>query len=195
VALVGSIVVASILVLGAHRLGRWTVLLVAAAMLFGALGSTAYSIQTVANTHGRGPMAMAGPTSNAQIGPPGDDGPGGPHRGAVDNPALENLVKRADSRWAAATVGSMTAGSLELKTGASVMAIGGFTGADNSPTLAQFQDYVANHEVRYFITGSHDDPPHWRESGTSHDIAEWVKQNFTPIEVAGTTVYDLDAQI
>ena len=86
-------------------------------------------------------------------------GPDGPHGGAVDNPVLENLVKGADNRWAAATVGSMTASSLELKTGASVMAIGGFTGSDNSPTLAQFQDYVADHEVRYFIAGSHDGPP------------------------------------
>ncbi len=89
----------------------------------------------------------------------------------------------------------MTASSLELKTGASVMAIGGFTGSDNSPTLAQFQDYVANHQVRYFIAGSHDGRPPWRESGTSNDIAAWVKQSFTPIDVAGTTVYDLDAQI
>ena len=124
-----------------------------------------------------------------------EGGPGGPHRGAVDNPVLENLVKGADNRWAAATVGSMTASSLELKTGASVMAIGGFTGSDNSPTLAQFQDYVADHEVRYFIAGGDDGPPPWRESGTSSDIAAWVKQNFTPIDVAGTTVYDLDAQI
>ena len=193
VALVGSIVVASILVVGAHRLGRWTALLIAGAMLFGVLGPAAYSIQTVANAHSSGPMAIAGPSSNAHIGPPG--GPDGPHRGAVDNPVLENLVKGADNRWAAATVGSMTASSLELKTGASVMAIGGFTGSDNSPTLAQFQDYVANHNVRYFIAGSHDGPPPWRESRTSNDIAAWVKQSFTPIDVAGTTVYDLDAQI
>ena len=90
----------------------------------------------------------------------------------------------------------MTASSLELKTGASVMAIGGFTGSDNSPTLAQFQAYVADHEVRYFIAGEPTSgPDHGRESGTAHEIATWVKQNFTPIDVAGTTVYDLDAPI
>jgi 4-amino-4-deoxy-L-arabinose transferase-like glycosyltransferase len=195
VALVGSIVVASILVLWAHRLGRWTALLIAGAMVFGVLGPAAYSIQTVASAHSSGPMTMAGPSSNADMGPPGGDGPGGPHRGAVDDPALENLVRGADNRWAAATVGSMTASSLELKFGASVMAIGGFTGSDNSPTLAQFQDYVANHQVRYFISGGPDGRPPWKESGTSSDIAAWVKQNFTPIDVGGTTVYDLDAQI
>ncbi len=62
--------------------------------------------------------------------------------------------------------GHMLASSLELKTGASVMAIGGFTGADNSPTLAQFQDYVADGQVRYFIPGSRGGPPGGR-SGTA----------------------------
>ncbi|MFI5510868.1 ArnT family glycosyltransferase [Mycobacterium sp. NPDC051804] len=196
IALVGSITVASILVVGAHRLGRWTAVLIAGAMLFGLLGPAAFSIQTVTSPHSRGPMAVAGPSPSADMALPGGaDGPGGPGRGAVDNPTLENLVKGAHNRWAAATVGSMTAGNLELKTGASVMSIGGFTGSDNSPTLAQFQDYVANHEVRYFISGSRDGAPPWRESGAASDITTWVKQNFAPLDVAGATVYDLDAQI
>jgi hypothetical protein len=88
----------------------------------------------------------------------------------------------------------MEASSLELKTGASIMAIGGFTGSDNSPTLEQFQAYVANHEVRYFISREHNGPVR-RESGSANDIARWVTQNFRPIDVAGTTVYDLDAPI
>jgi hypothetical protein len=135
-------------------------------------------------------MAMAGPMLDANMEPPGADGPG---FGAVDNPLLENLVKGVDNRWAAATVGSMGAGSLELKTGASIMAIGGFSGGDNWPTLEQFQNYVANHEVRYFIASGHVGPGR-PESGAANDIATWVKQNFTPIDIGGTTVYDLDAR-
>ncbi len=50
-------------------------------------------------------------------------------------------------------IGSQSAASYELESGASVMAIGGFTGSDPSPTLAQFQQYVANGEVTYFIGG------------------------------------------
>jgi 4-amino-4-deoxy-L-arabinose transferase-like glycosyltransferase len=92
IALVGSIVVAAIVVLGAHRLGRWaTVVLVAAAMLFGLLGPAAFSIQTITSPHSRGPMAMAGPSPTTAMAPPGGtngpDGPGGPGggpgRGAV----------------------------------------------------------------------------------------------------------------
>ena len=196
VVLVGSIIVAAVLVVGAHRLGRFTGLLIAGAMLFGVLAPAAYSIATVASAHSSGPMAMAGPSQSIQMAPPGGDGPGGPGgpRANADNPALENLLEGADNRWAAAAVGSMGTSSLELKTGASIMAIGGFSGGDNSPTLEQFQSYVANHEVRYFIASDRKGPS-WRDSGAADDIATWVKQNFAPIDVAGTTVYDLDAQL
>ena len=33
------------------------------------------------------------------------------------------------------------------------MAIGGFNGSDPSPTLAQFQQYVAEGKIHYFIGG------------------------------------------
>ena len=88
----------------------------------------------------------------------------------------------------------MVASRLELSTAASVMAIGGFSGSDNSPTLAQFQGYVANHDVRYFVVGGRGGPPH-RASSTATDIVEWVQQNFAPIDVGGTTVYDLTAPL
>jgi len=112
---------------------------------------------------------------------------------APDNAALAELVGGLDNRWAAATIGSMGASSLELKSGASIMAIGGFTGGDNSPTLTQFQHYVANHEIRYFIEGEHFGPPGHRESGAASEITDWVKQNFTAGDVGGSTVYDLTA--
>ncbi|KUI00944.1 glycosyl transferase [Mycolicibacterium acapulense] len=195
VVLVGSVVVASILAVGAHRLGRATTVLAVTAAMLGLAGPTAYTLATVANAHG-GPMVVAGPS----VGVSGFDGdgpdrhapPDGPGRfgAAADNPALENIVREASTRWAAATVGSMTASSLELKTGASVMAIGGFTGSDDSPTLEQFQAYVAHREVHYFIAGGHGGPPR-RNHGEASAIATWVQQNFTPIDVGGATVYDL----
>ena len=74
------------------------------------------------------------------------------------------------------------------------MAIGGFTGSDNSPTLTQFQQYVADNQVRYFIAGDRGGPPRGK-SGSASDITAWVQQNFTPIDVGGTTVYDLSTPI
>ena len=52
------------------------------------------------------------------------------------------------TRWAAATMGSQGAAIMELRTGTAVMAIGGFMGSDPSPTLEQFQAYVANGDIR-----------------------------------------------
>ncbi|KUH86553.1 glycosyl transferase [Mycobacterium sp. GA-1999] len=194
VVLAGSVVAATALVVGAQRFGRATAVFAVAAMVFGITGTTAYTVATVADTHG-GAMAVAGP-AGARSGPGGDgqdvgSPPGGP-RAATDNPALEGLVEGAETRWAAATIGSMTASRLELKTGVSIMAIGGFTGSDNSPTLAQFQAYVADGQVRYFIADTHGGPP-GHNSGSATDIAAWVQQTFAPIDVDGATVYDLAA--
>lgn len=94
-----------------------------------------------------------------------------------------------DNRWAAATVGSMLAGELELATGASVMAIGGFTGGDDAPTLDEFQGYVAAGEVRYFVAGGPGDPR--RGTGAAAQIDAWVRQNFPPTDVGGVMVFDL----
>jgi len=191
VVLVGSAVVVVALAVGVHRMGRSAIAVAAAALLFGAAAPAAYAIETAAHTQS-GPGAMAGPAAaHADFGgfggfgkPPGDWGPS-----VSDNTALQNLVKATDNRWAAASIGSMTASALELHTGTSVMAVGGFMGSDDSPTLAQFQDYVTHGEVRYFIAGGHPGPD--RDSGSASEITAWVKQHFAPMDVGGTTVYDL----
>jgi 4-amino-4-deoxy-L-arabinose transferase-like glycosyltransferase len=189
VVLAGSVVAAVMLVLGAHRRGRAAAVLAAGAILFAAAAPAAYAIETVATSH-NGPISTSGPSKGNPFGRRG--GPGGR---IADNAALAELVAGLDNRWAAASVGSMGASGLELKTGASIMAIGGFTGGDNSPTLTQFQGYVADHEVRYFIDGEHFGPPGRHESGAASEITQWVKQNFTPIKVGDATVYDLTAPV
>jgi len=178
--------VAAVIAIGAQRLGRAAVVLGAAAALFGLAAPTAFSIYNVAHSPS-GPGTMSGPSRDAGYGdrPPGSK--------PTDETALAGLVEHVDNRWAAATVGSHLASSLELKAGVSVMAIGGFSGADNSPTLAQFQAYVADGQVRYFIADSRGGPP-GRESGSAADITTWVKQNFTPTDVGGTSVYDLQSR-
>jgi 4-amino-4-deoxy-L-arabinose transferase-like glycosyltransferase len=191
IVLAGSVVVAAVIAVGAHRLGRAAVVLIAAAALFGLAAPTAFSIYNVTHAHS-GPGTMSGPSRDVGFRGGGPGGPGGhgPGGNEADNVALAQLLDGADSRWAAAGIGSMGVSGLELKTGASIMAIGGFSGGDNSPTLAQFQSYVADHEVRYFIA-SERGGPHHGDSGPAQEITTWVQQNFTPIDVGGTTVYDL----
>ena len=199
IVLAGSVMVAVMLVVGAQRRGRVAAMLAASAMVFGILAPTAYAIETVVTPH-NGPISTSGPSKGNPFGPPGQGGPGGWHGPGgpggpggrmADNAALAELVQGLDTRWAAASIGSMGASDLELKTGASIMAIGGFTGSDDSPTLAQFQGYVANHEVRYFIAGDRFGPPGHSDSGAAAEITAWVKANFVSADVGGTTVYDL----
>ncbi|GAA1862200.1 hypothetical protein GCM10009836_48110 [Pseudonocardia ailaonensis] len=117
---------------------------------------------------------------------------GGPGEQSTD-PALVTLLQNAgDMRWAAATSGSQGAASMELASGASVMAMGGFTGSDPYPTLQQFQDYVAAGDIHYFVSGGAGGGPGGR-GGLSSEITGWVEQHFTAQTVGGATVYDLTA--
>jgi 4-amino-4-deoxy-L-arabinose transferase-like glycosyltransferase len=193
VVLVGSIVVALLLAVRAHRLGRATAVVAIAAALVGLGGPAAFSIYNAASVHS-GPGTMSGPQKAGGFGfGGGPRGPGGPGRGG-DNAQVEALLKGVDNRWAAAGIGSMSVSDLELKTGASLMAIGGFTGGDPSPTLTQFQQYVADGQVRYFLADSGRGGPPGHRTGTASEITTWVEQNFTKKDVGGTTVYDLQSK-
>jgi 4-amino-4-deoxy-L-arabinose transferase-like glycosyltransferase len=122
-------------------------------------------------------------------------GPAGMSAGTTDS-ALVSLLRGTGATWAAATVGSQLAGSLELASGKAVLAIGGFMGSDPTPTLDQFKQYVAAGKVSYFIAGQGDPQggagPGGAGSGaTGRSIASWVAATFTATTVGGQTVYDL----
>ena len=157
--LLGAIVVAATLLIGGQQVGRGAVALCAAGLLVGLNGSAASTIHAIT---AHPPAANTG-----------------------NNRALEALLVGTDNRWAAATVGSHTTASMELSTGKSVMAVGGPGGRDNSPTLAQFQQYVATGQIHYFIRDGNEG------SGASGQITRWVATNFVPQQVGDVTVYDL----
>ncbi|MEU5785701.1 glycosyltransferase family 39 protein [Micromonospora lupini] len=105
--------------------------------------------------------------------------------------ALRELLERDADRytWVAATIGSNNASGYQLATGDPVMPIGGFNGSDPSPTLAQFQRYVANAKIHYFVGGGG-----FRANGgssASQEISAWVAETFPAQTVDGVTVYDL----
>jgi 4-amino-4-deoxy-L-arabinose transferase-like glycosyltransferase len=118
----------------------------------------------------------------------GAGGMGGLLNGSSVSSTLATLLEKNAGQytWAAATIGSNNAASYQLATGDPVMAIGGFNGTDPTPTLAQFEQYVKDGRIHYYISGS--------TGGTSSSAAQieaWVKANFTAQTVGGTTVYDL----
>jgi 4-amino-4-deoxy-L-arabinose transferase-like glycosyltransferase len=118
----------------------------------------------------------------------GGGGPGG--GGEQADAAVVKLLKAAgDVRWAAATNGSMSAAPLQLASGKSIMAIGGFSGGDPSPTLAEFQKYVASGDVHYYISGGRGGGGFGGGGGSQ--IEQWVTANFTATTVGSSTIYDL----
>jgi len=96
--------------------------------------------------------------------------------------------------WVAAAVGSQSASGYQLATGDPVMAVGGFNGSDPSPTLTQFQQYVAEGKIHYFLGGGFGGGRSMGGSSSSSEIAAWVAANFTAQTVGTTTVYDLTQQ-
>ena len=94
----------------------------------------------------------------------------------------------AQYTWVGATIDANSAAGYQLATDAPIMAIGGFNGTDPAPSLAQFEQYVAQGRIHYFL-GSGGGPS--GGTGTSSQIAQWVAQHFTATTVDGVTVYDL----
>ena len=126
----------------------------------------------------------------------GAGGAGGLLEGSTPSAALTaKLQQDATSyTWAAAAVGANTAAGYQLASELPVMPIGGFNGSDPSPTLAQFEQYVADGEVHWFIAGGDGRGPGASGEGSSA-ISEWVTANFDGTTVDGITLYDLSSGI
>ena len=119
---------------------------------------------------------------------PGTGGQSGGN-GSSDSADLNTLLQKTKTRWSAAITGDQSAATMELSSGTSVMAIGGWSGSDPAPTLAEFKAYVAAGEIGYLIAGGGGGPG--GGSGSSPDILTWVAANYTATTVGSTTVYAL----
>ncbi|CAL9492404.1 glycosyltransferase family 39 protein [Streptomyces sp. enrichment culture] len=154
-------------------------------------------------TDGDGGFPDGGPSGQeGTTGAPGRASRGGAGMGGllggtdVDAEARELLETDADDyTWAAAAVGAQNAASYQLATGEPVMAVGGFNGTDPSPTLAQFQRYVNDGRIHYFVSGGGTGGGGGRGggdgTGTSSQITAWVQANFTQVTAGSATFYDL----
>ncbi|WP_219671199.1 hypothetical protein [Streptomyces bambusae] len=125
----------------------------------------------------------------------GGGGPGGLLNGARVGAEVKKALLADAGRytWAAATTGAQNAASYQLATGHPVMPIGGFNGSDPSPTLAQFQAYVREGRIHYYIGGGSGMRGAGPGGGTSSAIATWVEEHYTAVTVGGVTLYDLTA--
>jgi hypothetical protein len=144
-------------------------------------GPVAYSLTTVNNAAG-GTLASAGPSTgggpggggrfpgltsgagaagNAAArlrGPAGASLPPGSKGLGTDGSANQALVSylekhQGSAEYLVAVTGSQTAAPIILSTGKPVIAMGGFSGGDPTPTLTQFKALVATGKVHYVIVG------------------------------------------
>jgi 4-amino-4-deoxy-L-arabinose transferase-like glycosyltransferase len=105
--------------------------------------------------------------------------------GAAVTKALEDHA--STYTWVAATTNSNSAAGYQLATDDPVMAIGGFNGTDPAPSLAQFEQYVAQGKIHYYIGGG------GGGTNVASQIESWVEGHFTAKTIDGTTLYDLTA--
>lgn len=157
----------------------------------GGVPSTPGGTMPNGSTNGSTGTAPGG-TGTIPGGPAGNGGMGGLLGSSTPSQQVVALLESdADSyTWVAAAVGSNSAAGFQLTTELPVMPIGGFNGSDPSPTLEQFQQYVAEGKIHYFIGGSRGGPGGSTDSASSR-IAQWVQENFTATQVDGVTLYDL----
>jgi 4-amino-4-deoxy-L-arabinose transferase-like glycosyltransferase len=175
-----GVLAGTVLVMGVPASRRSAGVVAAAVVLTIGVSSAAYGVETASVAHS-GSIPTSGPTSSAMGG-----GFGGEDS---SSDAIGALLAKTTTKWAAATTGSQSAASLELASGKAVIGIGGWSGSDPAPTLAEFQAYVAAGEVRYYLEGGRGGGP----GGGSSEITEWVTANFTATTVDGQTVYDLQS--
>jgi 4-amino-4-deoxy-L-arabinose transferase-like glycosyltransferase len=135
------------------------------------------------------------PGAQGRFGPqarPGGGGPGDLGGAAEVSSAMVTALRSGSYTWAAAKTSGNEAASIELASGTSVMALGGFNGTDPAITLDAFQALVAAGKVHYYIPdgrGFIGATP--ASTSTAYQIQQWVESTFSSTTIGGTTVYDL----
>ncbi|HEX4291237.1 MAG TPA: glycosyltransferase family 39 protein [Trebonia sp.] len=125
----------------------------------------------------------------ADVGGAGGGFGGGSPGGAGTSSALEKALEKTTTRWAAAVEGSNSAASLELASGGkAVMAMGGFTGSDPAPTLAEFEQWAKAGDITYYIAGGGSGGGPGGQ-GSSSQITAWVEAHYKSATIGGETVY------
>lgn len=217
--LVGGVLGALVLAVSGGRLKKLAVAALLVGAISSSLGAASFTVATVSTGHS-GSIPTAGPavaTSGSRTGGGGmggggtGGGPGGGGLRPTQTPGsqtaggqtsttstdLVDLLNGTSSRWSAAVVGDQSAAGYILSTDTAVMAIGGWGGSDSSPTLAEFQAYVASGDISYFIASGNGAGGGGARGGqgdstsSASAITAWVTANYTATTVGGVTVYDL----
>lgn len=159
-----------------------------AALLAVGAGPASYAVATSGQAL-NGNNVTAGPATTS--GGPGGFGGGGGMGGGQDSASsalIEYLeANQGSAKYLVAVSGSQAAAPIILATGKAVVTMGGFTGSDNAPTVAQLEQMVSSGELQYVLVndgngGGRGGPG----GGASSEVTEWVQAH-------GTAVTDVDS--
>ena len=137
----------------------------------GGLGGPPPGLTNGTSPGGASPGGTAGGTTGGTAGgAAGGAATGGLLDGSTPSTTLTTVLETDASSytWVAAAIGSNSAAGYQLATQQPVMAIGGFNGSDPSPTLAQFQQWVAEGRIHYFIAQGTGGFGGWAERRRQH---------------------------
>jgi 4-amino-4-deoxy-L-arabinose transferase-like glycosyltransferase len=153
--------------------------------LAGLAGTAAYSVATAGTPHGGSTPAAVKAACIGHGDWMGDE---------ETDSTLAGLLAATHTRWSAATNGSQSAAVLEIASGTSVMAIGGWSD-DPVPTLQQFIDDVQAGKISYYVDAGGGRQAKIRAPNHSaahnREIADWVARHYQPITIGESTVYRL----
>ncbi len=129
-------------------------------------------------------------TGQKAAGLPGDGG--GLGGNSSDTALLNYLVaNRGSGTWIVAADSAQEAGSIELATGLPVMAMGGFTGSDPTPTLDQLKSYIASGKLRFVLASGGAGGSGGFGNDTSSARDAWVTSTCKLVSYGGSaTLYD-----
>jgi 4-amino-4-deoxy-L-arabinose transferase-like glycosyltransferase len=177
-------------------LGRAAPAAAALGLVAALLAPAAYSLATVqspvsgSDPH-PGPASAVSDVGGAGGGPGGFAGGAGPGTGSADSALVSYLVAhQGGATWIVAASSAQNAATIELASGKPVMAMGGFTGSDPAPTLAQVKQDIASGRLRYVL----DSGGSGRGSGSAtSSVSSWVTSTCKAVDYSGSgssSLYD-----
>ena len=187
----------------ARRFPRLSVIAATMGLVALLIGPAAYAVSTMNTAFSGGDpstsLAAVGGQGQGQGnfgGQVGFGGPGAQFGGTASSQALYDylVANRGSAKWIVAVSGSDEAARIELATGQPVMAMGGFTGSDPTPTVDQLKALVASGDLRYVIVSGGGFGGRGGPGGGSGDVTSWVTANGTLVDsISGVSLYDLSS--
>ena len=138
----------------------------------------------------RGGGSFLGLPGGGPTGSPAGSGPGGQASSALVAFALEH---QHDATFVLATASAQQAAPIIIATGLPVMSLGGFSGDDQTLTVAEFEARVAAGDVRYVLVGGFSAGAGY--FGGANDVIRWARNTCMPITTGVLAGQIVDCQL